>query len=128
MQFTTAGLEFLAGITAGQGTAFNNSNAYIGVGDSDTAFDPEQTDLQGTNKVRMPMEPGYPIVTDNAITFKAVFAPSYANFTWKEWGIFNAASGGVMLARVVELCGTKLESPSQTWVLEGTLEYINEEA
>lgn len=62
------------------------------------------------------MDEGYPVATPPKVVFKSTFAPNEANFPWNEWGIFNAASGGVMLNRVVESNGTK--QSNQTWVLE----------
>lgn len=116
MALTTAGVNFLAQSAIGQGTFFNNANARIGVGDGTTAFAVAQTDLQGTNKLRKAMDSGYPTVAAPVVTFKSTFAQSEANFAWNEWGIFNAATGGVMLNRVVESNGTKQNN--QTWVLE----------
>lgn len=116
MALTTAGVNFLSQAVIGQGTTFSNANARLGVGNGTTAFAATQTDLQGSSKLRKPMDGGYPIVAPPAVTFKATFAPSEANFAWNEWGIFNAASGGVMLNRVVESNGTKQDN--QTWVLE----------
>ena len=116
MALTTAGIKFLSQAAIGQGTAFNNANARLGVGNGTTAFAIGQTDLQGANKLRKAMDAGYPKITAPKVTFKSTFAQSEANFAWNEWGIFNAATGGVMLNRVVESNGTK--QSNQTWVLE----------
>lgn len=116
MALTTAGINFLSQAAIGQGTVFNNANARIGVGDGTAAFATSQTDLQGTNKFRKVMDTGYPTVAPPKVTFKSTFAQSEANFAWKEWGIFNAATGGVMLNRVIESNGTK--QSNQTWILE----------
>lgn len=116
MALTTAGINFLSQAAIGQGTVFNNANARIGVGNGTTAFAIGQTDLQGASKVRKGMDTGYPSITAPKVTFKSTFAQNEANFAWNEWGIFNAASGGVMLNRVVESNGTK--QSNQTWVLE----------
>ena len=116
MALTTAGIKFLSQAAIGQGTAFNNANARLGVGNGTTAFAIGQTDLQGANKLRKAMDSGYPTITAPKVTFKSTFAHSEANFAWNEWGIFNAASGGVMLNRVVESNGTK--QSNQTWALE----------
>lgn len=116
MALTTAGINFLAQATIGQGTPFSSANARLGVGNGTTAFAVGQTDLQGTSKLRKAMDAGYPTVAAPVVTFKSTFAPAEANFDWREWGIFNAASGGVMLNRVIESNGTKQNN--QTWVLE----------
>lgn len=116
MALTTAGINFLSQAAIGQGTPFNATNARIGVGNGTTAFAVGQTDLQGASKLRKGMDSGYPTITAPKVTFKSTFAQSEANFAWNEWGIFNAATGGVMLNRVVESNGTK--QSNQTWVLE----------
>jgi len=108
MPFTNAYATFAAQATIGESvTPFNNANAYLGVGDGTTAFSASQTDLQGTNKVRKPMNSGYPTRSGNTVTFQATFGATEANFTWNEWGVFNAATGGVMLNRKLENFGTK---------------------
>lgn len=116
MALTTAGINFLSQAAIGQGTPFNSTNARLGVGNGSTAFAAGQTDLQGSSKLRKIMDSGYPTVAPPVITFKSTFAQNEANFAWAEWGIFNAATGGVMLNRVVESNGTK--QSNQTWVLE----------
>lgn len=116
MALTTAGINFLSQAAIGQGTPFNAANARIGVGNGSTVFAVGQTDLVGASKLRKGMDSGYPAITAPKVTFKSTFNQSEANFAWNEWGIFNAASGGVMLNRVVESNGTK--QSNQTWVLE----------
>src|SRR4030095_14493312 len=89
-------------------TIFNAANAKIGVGDSTTAFAKTQTDLQAaTNKFTKPvLDSGYPIRTGASISYRATFATSEANYTWQEWGVFNASpTGGEMLNRKVETLG-----------------------
>ena len=116
MALTTAGVNFLAQAALGQGTFFNAANARIGVGDGGDAFSIAQTDLMGANKLRKVMDTDYPILTPPTVTFRSTFRTNEANFDWKEWGVFNAASGGVMLNRVVESNVTKQDN--QTWILE----------
>lgn len=108
-------------------TVFDNTNGYLGVGDSSTAAADTQTDLQAsTNKLRKVMDSTYPQHTDStsvsgakSITFKATFGTSDANWAWNEWGLFNASSAGRMLNRKVESLGTK--TSSATWTLTVTL-------
>lgn len=121
MPMTNAGRDFLAGAATGaQTTHFDAANARIGVGDSITAFAASQVDLQAaTNKVRIGMDANYPTTNGNVLKFRATYGGAVANFAWNEWGVFNAASGGVMLNRVVEYNGTKLSG--QTWIFEVTL-------
>lgn len=116
MALTTAGINFIAAAAIGQGTPFNNANARLGVGNGTTAFAASQTNLVGSNTLRKNMDAGYPVLAAPKVIFKSTFAQNEANFSWNEWGIFNAASGGVMLSRVVESNGTK--QSNQTWVLE----------
>jgi hypothetical protein len=116
MALTTAGINFLSQAAIGQGTPFNSTNARIGVGDGTVAFSADQTDLQGQSKFRKGMDDTYPRATPPVVTFRSTFNPSEANFPWNEWGIFNAATGGVMLNRVLETNGVK--QANQTWILE----------
>ena len=113
MPLTNSGRNYLAGaIIANPSTLFDNSNAYLGVGDGTTAFNAAQTDLQGTNKYRQGMEATYPQISTNVVTFRSLFATGNANFAWEEWGTFNASTSGTMLNRKVESLGTKTSSAS----------------
>lgn len=116
MPLTVVGRDLIAKlIIAESATPLDASNAHIGAGDSDTAFDINQTDLQASsNKLRKGMEAGYPQRTDNTIIFQSLFGTSEANWTWKEWGLFNALTGGTMLTRKVENLGTKADT--QSWL------------
>jgi hypothetical protein len=120
MPLTNAYRDYVAGLTTGTGTAFNNANAYIGVGDSSTAFAATQTDLQAsTNKMRKAMDATYPTSSTNQMVFRSTFSTGDANWAWAEWGVFNASSGGTMLSRKVEALGTK--SSAQAWQFTVTL-------
>lgn len=120
MPITDAMITHIAKTIIGESvTTFAEANAYLGVGDSTTAFAASQTDLQAsTNKVRVAMDTGYPKRTNDALKFKATFGDSDANFAWQEWGVFNASSGGTMANRKVESKGTK---DGGSWVFEVTL-------
>lgn len=117
-------------IGGGTVTAFNNANAYLGVGDSSTAAAATQTDLQAsTNKFREPMDATYPQHTDGTgaasnalIVYKSTFETGDANFDWNEWGLFNASTAGRMLNRKVYSFGTK--TSSDTWALTVTLSFV----
>lgn len=107
-------------------TFFNNANAYIGVGDSNTAAAATQTDLQAaSNKTRQGMVATYPQHTDGTtsgsqtITFQATFGTSAANYAWQEWAVFNGSSGGRMLNRAVSAMGTK--ASGSTWTITATI-------
>lgn len=103
-------------LVGGGGTAYNNANARLGVGDSATAWGTTQTDLQAaTNKLRNVMKATYPVTGTKKQTFAADFATGEANWVWNEWGIFNSNTANVgMLSRKVESLGTK---SSGTWTL-----------
>lgn len=118
MPLTNAGRDFMAAaiLNSGPPTFFTNANARLGAGDSNTAFAVGQTDLQAaSNKLRKAMEPTYPTLVGNVMTFRALFGTGDANFAWQEWGVFNAAAAGVMLSRKVESLGTK--TSAQSWQL-----------
>jgi hypothetical protein len=104
------------GICGGSFTAFNNTYATIGVGDSNTAAAATQTDLQAaTNKTYKGMDGGYPTYgSSQKATFKASFGASDANYTWNEWVVKNSSSG-ICLNRKVDSLGTK---SSGTWTLQ----------
>jgi hypothetical protein len=115
MALTNAGRNHIAADLIGESiTEFNNANAHIGVGDSNTAYAAGQTDLQAsTNKLRKAMEATYPSRATNVLTFRSLFGTSEANFAWEEWAVFNASSSGTMLNRKVESLGTK--TSAQSW-------------
>lgn len=122
MPLTNAGRNFLADsmVQDSPPTPFNNANAYLGVGDSSTAFAATQTDLQAaTNKVRVAMDVGYPTLSTNELTFQSTFGTDVGNFTWAEWATFNASTAGVMFNRKVESNGTK--TAGQIWIFSVTL-------
>lgn len=126
MPLTNAGRNYITKKIIGDTSdpAFTNANAYLGVGDSTTAFDATHTDLQGTNKTRKGMSTGYPqYQAPNQLIFRALFDTSEANYAWNEIGIFNASSGGTMLSRKVQSLGTK--NSSQQWELTITVTVNN---
>lgn len=123
MVMTNAGGVLAAQALIGEAiTAFDAANAYLGVGDSNTAAAVGQTDLQASsNKARQGMDSSYPTRSGRVLTWRATFATGAANFAWEEWGVFNASSSGTMLARVVESLGTK--TSAQAWQLEVQLTF-----
>jgi len=102
-------------VTGASANHFDNTNTQIGVGDSSTAANATQTDLQATtNKTYKGMETGYPTSTSQKATFKASFGSSDANYAWNEWVVKHSTTGKC-LNRKVESLGTK---SSGTWTLE----------
>lgn len=116
----TAGATAMLNLLIGAGgTAFNNANAFLGVGDSTTAEAVGQTDLQAaTNKLRVAMDATYPSVSGAVATWRATFTTGNGNFAWNEWALFNASVGGTMLNRKVRALGTKASGTE--WVFQVT--------
>ena len=110
--------DLITGVASGSEHIFDNSHAQIGVGDSSTAADASQTDLQAaSNKTYKAMEAGYPTSTSQKATFKASFGADDANYAWNEW-VVRQSTSGICLNRKVESLGTK---SSGTWTLEVTI-------
>jgi hypothetical protein len=125
--FTSTGA--IIATTGVKNTVFNNANAVIYVGDSNTAAAASQTDLQATsestNRDAVGMEATYPLHTtgDNStanqdVTFRSVFSTLVGNFAWEEWAIGNTTATtapykGRILNRKVEALGTK--TAAATW-------------
>lgn len=117
----TEGIVALAYLIAGIGSAANaysNANAYIGVGDSDTAAAVAQTGLQAaSNKAYAAMDATFPQYASAVITWQATFGAAVANYAWKEFTIINGADDtAVNLNRKVDSRGTK-ESPME-WTVQ----------
>ena len=110
--------DLITGAVSGASHIFDNAHAQIGVGDSDTAANATQTDLQAaSNKTYKGMEDGYPTSTSQKATFKASFGSDDANYAWKEW-VVKQSTSGKCLNRKVDSLGTK---SSGTWTLEVTI-------
>jgi len=106
------------------GTKFDNTNAYLGVGDSNTAAAATQTALQAAvNKLYKGMESGFPTYgTDQKAVWKSSFASAEANFAWEEFTVANGNSdASINLNRKVESKGTKLSGTVWDLTLEITL-------
>ena len=99
------------------GTKFDNSNAYLGVGDGTTAEDASQTGLQGSNKTYKAVDTGYPTYgTNQKATWRATFTETEANHAWQEFTVANGNSdSAVNLNRKVSDQGTK--TSGQVWQL-----------
>ena len=107
--------DLVTGAVSGADHIYDNTHAQIGVGDSSTAADATQTDLQAaTDKTYKGMESGYPTSTSQKATFKASFGSSEANYAWNEW-VVKQSTSAICLNRKVESLGTK---STGTWTLE----------
>lgn len=113
--------ELLDLLIGAGGTAFNNANSYLGVGDSTTAESAAHTDLQAaSNKTYKAMSATYPSRSGQSVTWRAVFGSADANYAWQEFTVSNASSGtGKNLNRKVSNQGTK--ASGQTWTLDLTI-------
>jgi hypothetical protein len=111
--------------SASSGTKFDNTHAYIGVGDDSTAADPVQTGLNPTvpgNELYVAMDGGYPTYgTNQKATWRSTFTSALGNYNWREFTVANGNSGAAKnLNRKVSSQGTK--ASGQTW--EITLDIV----
>ena len=107
--------DLVTGVVSGATHIYDNAAAQIGVGDSVTAADATQTDLQAAaNKTYKAMEAGYPTSATQKATFKSSFGSADANYAWQEW-VVKQATSLICLNRKVENLGTK---STGTWTLE----------
>ncbi len=109
--------KLIAGLSSPP-AAWNNANAYLGVGDSSTAAAATQTDLQAsTNYTYVGMQSSYPSLSGQTLSWQASFGSSSANYAWNEFVVSNASTkgSGVCLNRLVSFQGTK--TSGQTWAL-----------
>lgn len=123
-----AGIQRLEDLLIGAGgTAFNNANSRLGVGNSVTAEAATQTDLQAAagaaNRQFKVMNATFPSRSSQTITWQSDFTSGEANFVWNEWGVDNGTVSGTtvtapMLNRKVASLGTKTTG---TWTLTATL-------
>lgn len=104
-------------ITTGA-TKFDNTNAYLAVGDSSTAESASQTGLQAsTNKTYKAMSATYPQRSSQTVTWRSAFGSSDANYAWNEFSVANGSSDTAKnLNRKVSSQGTK--ASGQTWTLD----------
>jgi hypothetical protein len=114
-------LKLLAGASA---TAYNNANSNIAVGNSSTAENATQTNLQGTI-VLAGMNATYPQVSGQTITWQASFGSSAANFNWLEVGVQNGTGSPAdpvwLLNRKQQNFGTKVSGSTWTMTLSLTI-------
>jgi len=112
------GLQELIDIICGLGTPtkWDNTNARLGVGNSNAAADPSQVGLQGATKTFKGMDTGYPQRSGQQAEWRATFGSAEGNHAWEEFTVVNAADDtGKNLCRKVESKGTK--SSGETWTL-----------
>jgi hypothetical protein len=106
MATTNAGAILIATLVEADGPY------YVGAGNSSTAFNAAQTDLQGASKARVVASASR---STNTITYSSVFDTSTGNFEWLEVALFDASTSGTMLTRKVVALPTK--SSSEEWTI-----------
>jgi len=108
-------LDIIAGIE-GSPTLWSVVNARVGVGDSNAAAAPAQTDLQAaTNKAYVSMDSTYPSRNGQTISFRGTFGAGAAEYAWEEYVVDNGSVSGKTLNRKVESKGTK--GAGESWSL-----------
>jgi len=113
-------LEIISGIDT-TSAKWDNSNARLGVGDSNTGASATQTGLQGTNKTFKGMDTGYPQRSNQTLEWRATFGSTEGNHSWQEFTVVNASDDtGKNLNRKVEDKGTKTSGESWTLSLKIT--------
>jgi hypothetical protein len=122
MPLTNAGAVVAASLMHGftDVAPYDQAHTYIGVGDGSAAFAATQTDLQGVDKSRRPLDSA-PIKTGNSVDLTATFGLGDANFDWDEIAAFNDPAAGVMLSRKVISLGTKPNN--EQWTVTLTVVY-----
>ena len=124
MPLSDGGRDHIARALIGESvTDFDASNARIGVGSGNDAFQSWHESLQGQSTTRKAMDSGFPTRDGNQLTFRSTFGIDDANFAWEEWGVFNAENLGTMLNRAIESLGTKPNN--QSWQFTVTLTINN---
>lgn len=110
-------LQKLLTNSGSQPAAYSNASASIGVGNDATAAAANQTGLLGASASYATMSAGYPVVSGQTTTWRAVFGSGSANFDWREFTVSNSASNaGDNLNRKVSNQGTK--AAGQTWTID----------
>ena len=111
--------DLITGAESGADHIFGNAAATIGVGDSATAANATQTDLQAAaNKTYKAMEATFPTSTTQKATFKSSFGSADANYVWNEW-VVKQSTSSKCINRKVDSMGTK--ASDTTWTLEVTI-------
>jgi hypothetical protein len=112
----------LIAATDGSPVKWDNTNAFIGVGDSSaTPTDPTLTGLQGSNKAYKLMDATYPQRTTQTCEWRATYGSAEGNFAWEEFTVSNTDSdSGKNLNRKCISKGTKASGETWTAVLQIT--------
>jgi hypothetical protein len=118
------GLQALIELAGGISTPnkWDNTNAYLGVGDSSTAPVATQTGLlAAVNKFWEPLDATYPQRTGQVCEWRATFEDGDAEFAWEEYTVVNASDDtGDNLNRCIASKGTKASGEAWTLALQIT--------
>lgn len=106
-------IDIIGGISSP--TLWNNANARVGVGNSNTAANATQTGLLGGSTAFVAMDGGYPQRSGQVASWRGTFGSGIAEFAWEEFTVDNGAVGNINLNRYVTSKGTK--GSGETWVL-----------
>jgi len=107
-------IDIICGL--GTPTKWDNTNAYIGVGNSSTAPSESDTGLLGASKLYKAMMATYPQRSAQTAEWKSEFIDGEAEFAWEEFTVCNGGSdAGVNLNRTTASKGTK--ASGETWTL-----------
>lgn len=112
-------------------TSFDIHGARLGVSDDVTAFDPSQTVINpasGPNIYFQLIDPAFPQISGNIVSWEATYDGGTANFDWNSFGVDNDGGDGAgtstgsysagtigLYNRYVSAQGTK--TLGSTWVL-----------
>lgn len=119
-------------LCAAGGVAYNNANAFIGIGDSATAEAASQVELQAaSNRFYKAMNATFPVSPGtngaNSRDWRSDFTSTEANYVWNEWSVCAGATtasgsgfttGTTNLNRKVQSLGTK---STGTWTMTATI-------
>jgi len=101
-------------------TAWDNTNARLGVGDDPTAPAATQTGLLGVNQAFVGMDSGYPVRVGQEVEWRATFGDGVAEFAWEEYTVDNGSVALQNLNRATASKGTKAAGESWTLSLKIT--------
>lgn len=106
--FLTVGINEIWALVIGQSSnSFNAASATIGIGDSAAGSVAGQLDLQATsNKTYKAMTSGYPVPSNGAVQFQAIFDTADANYVWNEF-VIRQSTSLICIDRGVQALGTK---------------------
>ena len=119
------GLKLMVDLIAGTGpgTPWDETHAYIGVGDGEAPATPDQVGLQGVNKAFAPMDASWPQRSGFVCAWRGTFGPGMGSFTWNEGVICNGPDdNAVCLNRKVQFRGPKYDE--DTWIMTLRMKFM----